>query len=434
MNVREQYQKKLTSPKEAVKRIVDGDIIDVHGSTQTSVVLLNELYQRKDELNNVTVSSSLSSYSHDLFRLDCNDTFRYLSTFLGGYERKAIKNGRQMDYFCFQLRNSEILKKMRLRPTVLFVMARPMDEDGYMNLSLSPGSMDVFAQDAREVIVHINDRLPHLEGSAIHISQVTAVFEQNQELTPLISPEPAEEDLQVAAHIVERIPDKACLQIGIGGISNAVGYSLVNHKHLGIHTEMFTESMFYLMQKGAVDNSAKQLDKGTTVTGFASGSLDMYEFLHHNPKVVTKPLSYTNNPYIVAQQDNFISVNSCISVDLTGQVCSESIGGKQFSGTGGQVDFVRGAQMSKGGMSFIAMRSTNTKKDGTTTSKIVFQHPAGEIITTLRTDVQYIVTEYGVADLLHETAANRAKKLIAIAHPDYRDELTYQAKQAGFLI
>ncbi len=249
MNVREQYQKKLTSPKEAVKRIVDGDIIDVHGSAQTSVVLLSELYLRKDELNNVTVSSSLSSYDHDLFRLDCNDTFRYLSTFLGGYERKAIKNGRQMDYFCFQLRHSEILKKMRLRPTVLFVMARPMDEDGYMNLSLSPGSMDVFAQDAREVIVHINDRLPHLEGASIHISQVTAVFEQSQKLTPLISPEPVEEDLQVAAHIVERIPDKACLQIGIGGISNAVGYSLVNHKHLGIHTEMFTESMFYLMQK-----------------------------------------------------------------------------------------------------------------------------------------------------------------------------------------
>ncbi len=434
MNFQDTYESKKTSLQNAVECIVDGDIIEVQGSAQTSSALLNELYQRKASLKNIVVSSSLSIRDHDMFDVAGNDTFRYLSSFLGAYERKAIKNGRQMDYFCFQLRHSEALKKLRLRPTVLFVMARPMDEEGYMNLSICPGGMERLADEAREVIVQINERLPHVQGSRIHINQVTAWFEQDEDPATLPGEAPSALDEQVASHIVERVPNGACLQIGIGGISNAVGYNLVNHKHLGIHTEMYTESMFFLTQKGAVDNSAKQLDKGLSVTGFALGSAEMYAFLHHNPNVVTRPLSYTNNPYVIAQQDNFVSVNSCISIDLTGQVCSESIGGKQFSGTGGQVDFVRGAQMSKGGMSFIAMKSTNTKKDGTSMSKIVFQHPAGEIITTPRTDVQYVVTEYGVADLLHETASNRARKLITIAHPSFRDELTYQAKQAGFLL
>jgi 4-hydroxybutyrate CoA-transferase len=433
MNFKNEYAKKMTTPFEAVGRIINGDRINVQASSQTSVILLNELYKRKDELKDIVVSSSLSVREHDIFKADCNGKIQYISSFLGAYERDAIKNGRNIDYYCFQLRNAEQVTRYRLDPTVLFVMACPMDEDGYLNLSISPGDMNLFTKGAREIIVQVNDQLPYVQGFQIHISEITALFEYSEAVATLDNKESDDTERKVASYIVDRISDGACLQIGIGGISNAVGYSLAGHRHLGIHTEMYTESMFYLTQKGAVDNSKKQLDRGISIAGFAMGSSKMYEFLDHNPTVMTKSVSYTNDPYIIAKQDNFVSVNSCISVDLTGQVCSESIGAKQFSGTGGQVDFVRGAQMSKGGMSFIAMKSTNTRKDGTISSKIVFNHPTGTVITTPRTDVQYIVSEYGVADLLNHSASGRAKELIKIAHPDFRDELKSQAKQAGLL-
>ncbi len=434
MNYKKEYSKKITTPSAAVNKIKNGDRIAVQASGQASVILLNELYKRKNELNDITVSSSLSIKDHDLFKPDCNDNIRYISSFLGAYERAAIKNGREIDYYCFQLRNAEQVIKHRLKPDVLFIMACPMDDkDGYFNLSLNPGDMDLFADEAREVIVQVNDKLPYVNGSKIHISEVTALFERSEPVTTLDSAGPDNTEKKVASYIVERIPDKACLQIGIGGIANAVGFSLENHKHLGIHTEMFTESMVYLMQKGAVDNSEKQIDTGISIAGFALGSNKMYEFLNNNPNIMTKSVSYTNDPYIIAKLDNFVSVNSCISADITGQVCSESIGNKQFSGTGGQVDFVRGAQLSRGGMSYIAMKSTNVKKDGTVSSKIVLNHPAGTVITTPRTDVQYIVTEYGVADLLNQSASARTKEMIKITHPDFRDELRFHAKKEGYL-
>lgn len=427
------YQGKKMTPAQAIQRIKNGDRIALQAGSQTSVVLLNELYRQKDNFEEVTVCGSLSIRDHDVFKSDCNDRIKYMSTFLGAYERAAMKKGRIIDYYCFQLKDAAELIRTRFQPNVLFVMARPMDENGYLNLSMNPGEMAALAEGVREVVVQINDQLPHIEGSQMHISQVTALFEEAEEVAQLVEAPPHELDEKVAAYIVERIPNAACLQIGIGGIPNAVGRSLVNHKHLGIHTEMYTESMFYLTQKGAVDNSAKQIDPGIAVMGFTMGSKEMYQFLDHNPKTVTRPIAYTNDPYVVAQLDNFVSVNGCISVDLTGQVCSESIGNKQFSGTGGQLDFVRGAQMSKGGMSFIAMRSTNTKKDGTVSSKIIFNHTSGTVVTTTRTDVQYLVTEYGVADLKNESAFQRVKKLIDIAHPDFRDELKFEAKKAGLL-
>jgi len=433
LSFKNEYLKKLTTAKEAVKLVKDNDRIAVHASNQSPVTLLDELYERRNELKNVTVTSSLSIRNHKLFKSDCNETIKYTSMFLGPFERAAIKQGRQIDYFCFHLRNAEDVLARRFDPTVLFVMACPMDDEGYMNLSVSPGDMHLFAKNAREVIVQINDRLPVVPGCQLNISDVTAVFEKSEEVPVLVDEKPDKTEEKIASYIVERIPNGACIQIGIGGIANAVGYMLENHKHLGIHTEMYTESMFYLTRKGAVDNSAKQIDKGISVMGFAMGSREMYDFLNNNKSVLTKSVTYTNDPYIVAKIDNFVSVNSCISADLTGQVCSESIGNVQFSGTGGQVDFVRGAQMSKGGMSFIAMKSTAEKKDGTVLSKIVFNHPQGTVITTPRTDVQYVVTEYGVADLLNQSSSERARQLIKIAHPDFRDELAYQASKVGLI-
>jgi len=434
MSYKQEYESKKMSFKDAVNLIKDGDRIDISGCNSLSVPLTDELYNRKDELKDISVIGFLISNDIKLLGRDC-DHISYSSTFLGGYERAAQKNGRVIDNYCYQLRNNRKTIKNNFDPTVLFIMATSMDDEGYFNLSLSPAEMDSLVNTARLTIVHVNDQLPHINTleNKVHISKVHAICEQSQPAVTLPPSQPSELDNKVASYIVERIPNGACLQIGIGGIANAVGYSLVNHKQLGVYTEMYTESMYYLTKKGAIDNSQKKLHKGQSVLGFAMGSKEMYDFLHKNPDVLSRPLEYTNDPYLIAQHDNFISVNACLQVDITGQVCSEAIGRTQFSGTGGQVDFVRGAQMSKGGMSFIAMHSTAEKKDGTRLSKIVMSHQEGSIITTGRTDVQYIVTEYGIADLQNKSRMQRAKELIKIAHPDFRDELTYQAKKAGYL-
>lgn len=434
MSFKQEYEKKKMSFKDAVKLVHDGDRIDIAGCNALSVPLCEELYNRRDELKDVSVLGFLIANDIKLLGRDC-DHISYMSTFLGGYERAAQKNGRIIDNFSFQLRNNRKTIKNNFDPTVLFIMATPMDDEGYFNLSLSPAEMDTLVNTARLTIVHVNDQLPvvNTQENKIHISKVHAICEQSQDVPTLPVSEPSELDNKVASYIVERIPNGACLQIGIGGIANAVGFSLVNHKHLGVYTEMYTECMYYLTKKGAIDNSQKKLYTGKSVLGFAMGSKEMYDFLHNNPDVISRPLEYTNDPFLVAQHDNFVSVNACLQVDMTGQVCSEAIGKTQFSGTGGQVDFVRGSQLSKGGMSFIAMHSMAEKKDGSKISKIVMSHPEGSIITTGRTDVQYIVTEYGVADLQNKSRMQRAKAMIAIAHPDFRDELTHQAKKDGYL-
>ncbi|MEL7570535.1 MAG: acetyl-CoA hydrolase/transferase C-terminal domain-containing protein [Eubacteriaceae bacterium] len=434
MSFKQEYEKKKMSFKDAVKLVQDGDRINIAGCNALSEPLVEELYNRRNELKDISVLGFLVANDIKILGRDC-DHISYKSTFLGGYERAAQKNGRIIDNFSFQLRNNRVTIQRNFDPTVLFIMATPMDDEGYFNLSLSPAEMNFLADTARLTIVHVNDQLPvvNTEENKVHISKVHVICEQSQVVPTLPNSEPSELDKKVASYIVERIPNGACLQIGIGGIANAVGFSLVNHKHLGVYTEMYTESMYYLTKKGAIDNSRKKLYSGQSVLGFAMGSKEMYDWLNNNKDVFSRPLEFTNDPYLVAQHDNFVSVNACLQVDITGQVCSEAIGKTQFSGTGGQVDFVRGSQLSKGGQSFIAMQSTAEKKDGTKISKIVMSHSEGSIITTGRTDVQYIVTEYGIADLQNKSRMQRAKALIAIAHPDFRDELAYQAKKDGYL-
>ena len=240
--------------------------------------------------------------------------------------------------------------------------------------------------------------------------------------------------MKIAGHIVERVPDGATIQLGIGGVASAIGGFLKEKRDLGIHTEMFVNALVDLLKCGAANNSKKTLLPGKTVLGFSLGSQEMYDFMDHNPDIEARPFEFVNDPRVIAQNDNMISINGAMQVDLMGQVCAESIGPRQFSGTGGQADFVRGANWSRGGMSFLALPSTLTTKSGEVKSKISAVLPLGSVVTTPRADVQYVVTEYGVADLRNEPLDVRAKRLIAIAHPDFRDKLTYEAKQAGMLI
>ena len=313
--------------------------------------------------------------------------------------------------------------------------ATPPDEDGMMSFGLTPIDTALCEQ-ARCVILQVNENVPFVRGvdNMVNIKDVTCVIDKTQELCVMPASEPSELDNKIADIIAERIPDGACIQFGIGGLGIAMGYRCKNKRHLGIHTELFVESMADLMECGAVDNSMKAIDKGISTFGFAMGSEKLNRFLDHNPLCESRRFMYSNDPYIIAKNDNVISVNSAMQVDITGQVAAEGIGFKQYSGIGGQLDYVRGSQMSKGGHSFIALESTRKEKDGTLKSKIVISHPAGTPITTPRAEVEYIVTEYGIADLKYETLDVRAKRLIAIAHPDFREELTAEAKKLGLLV
>lgn len=429
------YEQKRTTAAEAVKLVRSGDHVYPMHSNQASVPLLDALYERRKELRDVSVLTSTALDDYKILGLECEGIFHYSTLFMGGPDRAAMRAGRSVDNICYQLgRLREVLTE-DFRPDVLFIMAAPMDKDGYFNLGVAANEMNEVIGSARAIIVQVNRYVPWVESpeQKLHISQVDALCEIDQPLTEVRPASPSETDRQIAGYILERIPDGAALQIGIGGIANAVGYSLDGHRHLGIHTELFTDSMMHLMKKGAVDNSRKEIDPGRACFGFAFGTGEMYRFLDHNGQVISRPHSYTNNPAVVGRLSNFVSVNGCLAVDITGQVCSESIGPVQYSGTGGQLDFVRGAAMSPGGMSFLAMQSVFTKKNGERTSKIVLFHERGAVITVPRSDVMYVVTEYGVADLKNKGRFERARALIRIAHPDFRDELTYEAKKAGYL-
>ncbi len=307
-----------------------------------------------------------------------------------------------------------------------------MDSHGYFSLALNGSYAEAMIDKAKRVFVEVNEQQPRcLTGAQLHVSQVDAIVEYNHEL-PVLPPVVIDEVSQTIGNIIaEQIPDGACIQLGIGAIPDATGMALKSKHDLGIHTEMFTDSMVELLECGAVNNSKKQIHRGKTVTTFAYGSKRIYDFVDDNPTMVILPVDYVNDPNVICKNDNMISINAAIEVDFFGQVCAESVGTKHMSGSGGQIDFVRGACQSKGGKSFIAFSST---AKGGTISKIKPTLTPGAICTTSKNDVDYIVTEYGIAHLRGRSLGERTRQLIAIAHPDFRDELTFEAKKRGILI
>ena len=307
-----------------------------------------------------------------------------------------------------------------------------MDKNGYFSFGTVNSYSAAMLEKARRVFVEVNRNQPRAVcGGQVHISRVDAIVEHDCEL-PVLPPTVLDEtSLTIGGLIAEQIPDGACIQLGIGAIPDAVGAALKSKHDLGIHTEMFTDSMVELIECGAVNNSKKQLHPGVSVTTFAFGSKRIYDFIDDNPAIAILPVDYVNDPAVICRNDNMISINAALEVDLWGQVCAESVGTKHISGSGGQIDYVRGACQSKGGKSFIAFPST---AKGGTISKIKSILTPGAVVTTSKNDVDYIVTEYGVAHLRGEPLSSRARQLIAIAHPDVRDELTFEAKKRGILL
>lgn len=432
-----EYQQKLMSAEDAVGLFInDNDTVSLGGLT-IATSPLNAIFKKikLGNLNGITLEGSLIM---DYIPIDdkslTKEQIKYRSYFFGGHDRSGYEAGNVI-FVPIHLSNYRRYILNKVKPNVGVISMTPPDKDGYCNLG-PQGSAFVPAilESAEKLIVQINSHIPRVYGKDlnIHVSQISAFVKHDQPLQEYHMEEITEIDKMISKHIIDLIPDGSCIQLGLGGTANAVGYGLKEKKNLGVHTEMFTESMAYLHKIGVINNSRKTFMPGVSVSAFTLGNTKQYEFVNNNKDLYFGPFNFTNSVENIAKNDNMISVNNAISIDLMGQACSENIGFRQFSGTGGQVDFVRGATNSKDGKSFIVLSSTIDSKEGLK-SRIVLDLLPGGVTTTLRTDIQYVVTEHGCVNLFGEDVSSRAKLLISIADPQFRDELTFQAKKYNLI-
>lgn len=437
VNYFEQYQSKLYSPEEAISLIQTDSVVFTGGEPN---LLLGALLNERERFSGLKVYSmfGIQGSSGTLINDPSSDGHIDLGvSVLKVFEEQAWGRGR-VDQYLVHFSEMEKLIEQHHRPSVLLVHCSPMQEDGWLYLGVHPGCSRAAIDCGAKVIAQVNDQMPAVcsDYYRVHISEVTAICEISAPIMRANMPihTAAKEDLAVAGFVAERVNNGATLQIGGGILPDIVGLAFANHRDLGVHSETFSGTFVELIEKGAVNNSKKEICNGISVTGFfIGGALKAFDMLHMNPKVQLKKQAWINDPAVIRQISNIISINSCLGVDLRGQVCSESIGLRNTGGIGGQLDFVRGARRAPGGKSFIVMRSMVEKKDGAKLSKITFNLPYGSIVSTPCNDVMYVVTEYGVAELLYKSVRERAKALIAIAHPDFREELTYQAKKHGLI-
>ncbi|RHR10393.1 butyryl-CoA:acetate CoA-transferase [Pseudoflavonifractor sp. AF19-9AC] len=430
------YQQKLTTPQEAVKVVQSGDWVDYGWCTNHPIALDKALAARKDELRDVKVRGGVTMWMPEIAKADdAGDHFTWNSWHCSGIDRKIITKG--MGFFS-PMRYSELPRFYRenLSVDVAMIQVTPMDSHGNFSYALGASHLADMLEKAKTIIVEVNQNLPWvygLTGCEINIQDVDYVVEgENPPVAQLGGGgEPTDVDRAVAKLIVEQIPNGACLQLGIGGMPNTVGSMIAQSdlKDLGVHTEMYVDGFVDLAMAGKITGKNKTLDKGRQVYAFAAGTQKLYDYVNRNPDVMAAPVDYTNDVRVIAQLDNFISINNAIDIDLFGQVNAESAGLKHISGTGGQLDFVMGAYLSKGGKSFICLSSTVTGKDGTVKSRIVPTLTPGSIATDPRSCVQYLVTEYGMINLKGLSTWERAEAIISIAHPDFREQLIQDAEK-----
>ncbi len=419
------YKAKLCSAQEAAGRIRSGDSIYAAGLSAMPHDFTEALAERKAELKDVDYYGCLSPYCFKIMDGDFRGHINYHTVFSGGFERLKAPEG-NINQLSVHLAESDRFVEERVKPDVLAVNVSPPDKHGWMTFGPCGGmATHVAKQLAGTVIVTVQPGQPKVPGefNVIHVDEVDAVIETQVPIVTLPSGGATDINKRIASHIAPLVPDGATIQIGIGGVPGAVAAGLSGKKDLGIHTEMLTDSMFELVKCGAVTGNRKNIHPGKIVYGFAAGSNELYEFLDDNPQCIIRPLSETINSHLCGQNDKFISINTCLVVSITGQVAAEAVNFTQISGTGGQLDLVRAARNSRGGKSFIALASTRTLKSGKTVSAISLGLPAGTPVTTPRTDVEYIATEYGVVNLRYKSNLERAEALISIAHPDFRQEL-----------
>lgn len=419
MNWKTYYQEHLTTAEGAVKKIKSGDRVVVAHACGEPSHLLEAMVANADAYRNVEIVHMVAMGKGEYCKPEYADNFRHNAFFVGRSTRDAIAEGRG-DFtpsFFFEIPRQF---STTMPVDVAMVMVTPPDENGMCSLGVSVDYTLEAVKQAKLVIAQVNPQMPWTgPHSLVSVDELDCIVEYEAPLIELAPPKIGEVEKAIGEHCASLVPDGATLQLGIGAIPDAVLLFLKGKKDLGIHSEMFSDGVVELAEAGVITNAQKTLNPGKFVVAFLMGTRRLYDFVDHNPDVELRPVDYVNNPFIIAQNDNLISINSCVQVDLMGQVASETIGPKQISGVGGQVDFVRGASASKGGVSIMAMPSTVKGK----VSKIVPLLDEGAAVTTSRNDIDYVVTEYGVAALKGRTLRQRARALIEIAHPDFRDGL-----------
>jgi len=435
VTINDEYRKKLVTPDEAVKVVKSGDWVEYGAFSGQVVVLDRALAQRKEELMDIKVRGTSRMSVPQVVKVDLRaQHFALNSTHLSGAERKLSDQG-----LCWHLpvlyHEQPGYYRKHIPTDVLFLTVAPMDEWGYFNFGPQVSHGMALCEMAKTIVLEVNPNIPRCLGGTqecIHISLVDYIVEADwllPEIPPII---PSETDQKIAGLIMEQLEDGDCLQLGIGGMPNAVGAMIAKSdlKDLGIHTEMFVDSFVNMVESGQVTGARKNIDKYKIVCTFALGSKTTYDFVNNNPLVAFNPVDYTNDPFIIAHNDKVVAINNCVEVDLTGQICSESSGTRQISGTGGQLDFTWGAYRSKGGRAFICMSSTYNK-GGQLASRIKPILTPGAVVTVPRTMVHYLVTENGMVDLKGRTTWERAEAIISIANPSLQDELIKEAGKLG---
>ena len=426
MNWKDTYKARLTTPAEAVKQIKSGDTVLLAHAAAEPKVLVDAMVKNYKAYRNVTISHMISLGEGNYSKPEMKDHFRYVGWFTDSATRASIHQG-QGDFVPVYF--SEIPGMIRegvFSIDVFMVMVSPPDENGICSVGVSCDYTMEAIKSAKIVIAQINQEVPRVGGDAfVSIEAFDCMVEASHPLPEVFWGESDEKDLAIGRYCASLIDDGATLQLGMGGIPNAVLAALRNKKHLGIHSEMISDGAVDLIKAGVIDCSQKSIDQGKVVVNFLYGSKKLYDFVDRNPLIELKPADYTNNPLVIKQNNKFVCINSAIEADLWGQVNAGSINGKIFSGVGGQVDFIRGAAMSEDGkgIAIIAMHAAAVKKDGRKLSKIVGSLKAGTLVTTSQHDVDYVITEYGIAALKGRTVKERARRLIAIADPDFREEL-----------
>ena len=432
MNWKEKYADKIYTAAEAVPHVKSGEKIIFGDWVSEPPALVEALVNRADELKGVEIIHGMSPGPNAYVAPEYEGIFHHTSLFIGPKTRKAYAEKR-IDYIggtTFSRWPDLFAKNPDLNPHWAFIQVSEPDEEGMCSFGNACCFSEPAARTADRIIAQINPKMPTLGGKKISLDKIDYIVPAESGLYTIGRAEIDAKTQTIADYVAELVEDGATIQLGIGALPDAIARNLMGKKDLGVHSETLTEAMMELVQAGVINNSKKTLNPGICIGAQAAGSEKFYEFIDHHPLFAVYPVDYVNDPYVVGQNYKQTSINSCMEVDLKGQVNSETVGGRQYSGIGGQLDHVRGAQLSEGGKSILALNST-ARQD--TISKIVPYFAPGNVTTISRYDVHYIVTEYGVADLKYKTERQRALALISIAHPKFRDELKFKAAEMGIL-
>jgi acetyl-CoA hydrolase len=431
MSWEERYRSKIVSAEEAVRHIQSNQRLFLTGNCSTPRELLAALVRRAPQLENVEICQALTIGPADYVGPEMAGHLRVNTMFISSNIRKAVQEGRA-DFTPVLLSEFPLLFKRGFLPVdVALVHLSPPDEHGFCSFGIENGLTKSPAESARMIIAEVNEQMPRTLGdSFIHVNRLSYVVPVDY---PLAEMKMGEDGSSEVIDIAELIPDGATMQMGIGAIPDTVLKYLYNKKDLGVHTELFSDGVIDLVEAGVLTSARKSLHTGKIVAGFILGTQRLYDWVDDNPLIELHPTEYINDPFVIAQNERMVAVNSAIEVDLTGQVCADSIGPKLYSGVGGQLDFIYGASRSKGGVPIIALPSFAEMRDGTRLSRIVALLKQGAGVVTSRNHVRYVVTEYGVADLYGKSIRQRSQALIQVAHPDFREDLERQAHELRYL-